>query len=360
MIPPRPHIAAMAPYALARMEAPQGKPLISLAQNESVRPPAPAVMHAVSEAMAGAANYPDPDWTRLRGALAEIHNIDPAQILCGAGSLDLIACLTRVYAGPDRSVLAPAHAYPFFRTAAQMSQARFDTAAEDHHTVSVDNLLDAVRPDTGLVFVANPGNPTGTRLPASEIRRLRDGLLGDILLVVDEAYGEFADGLDPPVFDLVDRGDTIVLRTFSKAYGLAGARVGWGLFPAEIALQVRKVMNPNNLPSTAQAAAEAALHDQAYMRETCALIDATKDRAVRRLRAAGINTRNSFANFLLLDFGDTDTAQAADQVLRAQGIFLRAQSGAGLPQCLRMTIGPSDHVDTAVTALEHWAQEVVT
>lgn len=360
MIPPRAHISAMAPYALARMGAPAGKPIISLAQNESFRPPAPAVMHAVSEAMAGAANYPDPDWTRLREVLAEIHDIDPTQILCGAGSLDLIGCLTRTYAGPDRAVLAPAHAYPFSRTAAQMSEARFDTAAEDHHTASVDNLLGAVQPDTGLVFIANPGNPTGTRIPTSEIRRLRDGLRGDILLVVDEAYGEFADPLGERVFDLVDRGDTIVLRTFSKAYGLAGARVGWGLFPAEIAGQVRKVMNPNNLPSTAQAAAEAALQDQTYMRETCALIDATKDRAAQRLREAGIKTQDSFANFLLLDFGSTDAAQAADAALRAQGIFLRTQSGAGLPHCLRMTIGPADHVDMAVTTLEYWMQEVMT
>jgi histidinol-phosphate aminotransferase len=105
------------------------------------------------------------------------------------------------YAGPDRAVLAPAHAYPFFRSAAQMAEARFDTAPEDGFTVSVDALLDAVRPDTGIVFLANPGNPTGTRIPASEIRRLRDALRADILLVIDEAYGEFADPLDERLFD---------------------------------------------------------------------------------------------------------------------------------------------------------------
>jgi histidinol-phosphate aminotransferase len=134
------------------------------------------------------------------------------------------------YAGPDRAVLAPAHAYPFFRSAAQMAEARFDTAPEDgFHRLSVDALLDAVRPDTGIVFLANPGNPTGTRIPASEIRRLRDALRADILLVIDEAYGEFADQAGRASIRLVERGDTVVLRTFSKAYGLAGLRVGWGV-----------------------------------------------------------------------------------------------------------------------------------
>jgi hypothetical protein len=175
MIPPRPHIAAMAPYALARMEPPPGRPLISLAQNESLRPPSPAVLDALKAAHP-AETYPDPDWTRLRKAIAGVHDLDPALILCGAGSLDLIACLARAYAGPDRAVLAPAHAYPFFHAAAQMAGARFDTAPEEDFTVSVDALLDAVRPDTGLLFLANPGNPTGTRIPASEIRRLRDAL----------------------------------------------------------------------------------------------------------------------------------------------------------------------------------------
>jgi histidinol-phosphate aminotransferase len=175
MIPPRPHIAAMAPYALARMEPPPGKPLISLAQNESLRPPSPAVLDALKAAHP-AETYPDPDWTACARRSPGCMTSTPPCILCGAGSLDLIACLARAYAGPDRAVLAPAHAYPFFRAAAQMAEARFDTAPEEDFTVSVDALLDAVRPDTGLLFLANPGNPTGTRIPASEIRRLRDAL----------------------------------------------------------------------------------------------------------------------------------------------------------------------------------------
>jgi histidinol-phosphate aminotransferase len=355
MIPALDHIAAMAPYALARMVPPLGKPLISLAQNESLRTPSPAVddaLHALDLAA-----YPDPDWIHLREGLADLHGLDPQTILCGAGSLDLIGCLARAYAGPGRAVLMPAHAYPFFGTAAQMANARLDTAPEDRLTVSVDALLDATRPDTAIVFVANPGNPTGTRIPASEIRRLRDGLRPDILLILDEAYGEFADPLGERLFDLAERGDTVVLRTFSKAYGLAGARVGWGTCPRPVIAELRKVMNPNNIPAASQAAALAALTDQPYMRATCALIEATRARAAHRLRAAGIATADSFANFLLLDLATPEAARSADAALRAEGIFLRPQSGAGLPQALRMTIGPPDHVDLAVAALETWARE---
>lgn len=355
MISARAHIAGMAPYALARMDPPDGHPLISLAQNESLRPPSPAVGDAT--AAIDHAAYPDPDWTGLRNSIADLHGLDPATVLCGAGSLDLIGCLARAYAGPDRAVLAPAHAYPFFRSAAQMAEARFDTAPEDNTTVSVDALLASIRPDTGLVFLANPGNPTGTRISGSEIRILRDALPDNVLLVIDEAYGEFADAVDDRLFDLVSHGDTVVLRTFSKAYGLAGLRVGWGSFPPDIAAELRKIMNPNNVPTIAQVAAEAALLDQPYMRDTCALISVIRAKAARRLSAVGIETQESFANFLLLEFKTSDAAQSANMALQSQGIFLRAQSGAGLPHCLRMTIGPAEHVDRAVAALEHWAAE---
>lgn len=352
MIPARSHITAMAPYALAKMQPPEGKSLVSLAQNESFRPPSPRAIKAATMVLHDAAAYPDPDWHDLRNALAARHGISRDAVLCGAGSLELIGCLARVYAGPNRAVLAPEFAYPFFRSATQMADARFDTAPEIGTTASVDTLLDAVKPDTGVVFIANPGNPTGTRISRSELIRLRNGLRDDILLVIDEAYGEFADHLNEPMFDLVTRGDTVVLRTFSKAYGLAGCRVGWGVFPPAIVGEMRKVMNPNNISTATQASARAALEDQTYMRETCAMLDATKGDARKRLRATGISVEPSFTNFLLLDFGAPALADKADALLRAKGIFLRGQAGVGLPQCLRMTIGPTDDVAAALAVLE--------
>ena len=355
MIRPTPHVAAMSPYALAELNAPAGKRLISLSQNESLRQPSPLVSDVLVSAMTNAHLYPDPEWTELRNALAALHGIPASGILCGNGSMELIACLTQTYCDEQGAVLAPAHAYPFFLTATELTRARYDAAPEEGVTASVDSLLAAVQPDTRIVFIANPGNPTGTRIPRAELDRLREGLRGDILLVIDEAYGEFADHLGEPVFDLVGRGDTVILRTFSKAYGLAGMRVGWGLFPESIAGEVRKVMNPNNISDAGQAAAAAALSDQAYMRETCAITARLRDGFLHRLREAGFDVAESFTNFALIRFDDARAAQQADAALRAEGVVARTQSGAGLSDCLRVTIGTAEELNFAASLLEHWA-----
>ena len=355
MIRPTPHVVAMSPYALAELNAPAGKRLISLSQNESLRRPSPQVGDAVVNAVANAHLYPDPEWAGLRNELAALHRIPASAILCGNGSMELIACLTQTYCDEQGAVLAPAHAYPFFLTATELTRARYDAAPEEGVTASVDSLLAAVQPDTRIVFIANPGNPTGTRIPRAELVRLREGLRGDILLVVDEAYGEFADHLGEPVFDLVGRGDTVILRTFSKAYGLAGMRVGWGLFPESIAGEVRKVMNPNNISAAGQAAAAAALSDQAYMRETCAITARLRDGFLHRLREAGFDVAESFTNFALIRFDDARAAQQADAALRAEGVVARAQSGVGLSDCLRVTIGTAEELNFAASLLEHWA-----
>ena len=176
MTHPAKHIARMAPYALSKFNIPKGKRLISLSQNESMRPPSPMIKDAVNRAIDNGALYPDPEWTDLRSVLAQVHGIDADAILCGTGSLDLISCLAHVFAGPTRSVLAPEHAYPFFRSAAEMSSARFDTAPEQNAVVDVDTLLKNVSPDTGIMFIANPANPTGTRIPKRELSLRHGGI----------------------------------------------------------------------------------------------------------------------------------------------------------------------------------------
>lgn len=357
MIRAVPHVAAMAPYPLATLNVPDGQELISLSQNESLRPPSPLAITAAAHAATQTHLYPDPDCTALRAGLAAHHGLDMDTILCGAGSLDLIGCIARAFAGPQAAVLAPAHAYPFFRSAAQMAQARFDTSPERDGTVDVDALLEAVRGDTRLVCIANPGNPTGTHIPQSEIKRLRAGLREDILLVVDEAYGEFADHLNAPSFDMLAQGNTVVLRTFSKAYGLAGFRVGWGAFPPDVLRDVRKVMNPNAISAPAQAAALAAVQDHAYMRDTCALTADVRDAAITQLRAGGFNVPDSHTNFVLIPFNTPNDAANADAALQSHGIVLRAQSGAGLPHALRMTLAPSHQMAQACRHLNHWKQE---
>ncbi len=355
MIAPNAHIARMASYPLADARVPEGVTRHLLAQNESLRPPSPQALAAAAEAVSRAALYPDSQMVALRDALGEAHGIAPADILVAAGSLELIAALARAYAGPGRAVLVPRHAYPYFRTAAALVEARIDTGEETGHTVSVDALFEAVRPDTRLVFVANPGNPTGTRVAVSELARLRNRLPADCLLVIDEAYGEFSDHLADPAFALAARGDTVVLRTFSKAYGLAGLRIGWGLFPSDIARETRKALTPGSVSAVAQAAALGALADGAYMRETVRLTADGRAAAAAALEAIGLPVVPSITNFLLIDFGTADAALGIDRALRAGGVVARLQAGADLPGAIRLTIGPPPAMGTALSLLRQWA-----
>lgn len=346
----------MSPYALAALDTPDGGSLISLAQNECLRPPSPDAIAAAAEALSSGHLYPDPDWHGLRSALSDLHAIPASRILCGNGSMELIAGLAQAFAFEGGAVLAPDHAYPFFRTAAHLARARFDTAPERDGRVSVDALLAAANQDTRLVFIANPGNPTGSRISRADLIRLRDGLSESILLVIDEAYGEFADHLAEPMFDLVQRGDTVILRTLSKAYGLAGARIGWGLFPPDVLAEVRKVLTPNSVSSAAQAAATSAILDQTYMRETCAQTAQNRDAFSIRIRDAGLDVAESFTNFVLIRFDTEQLAKSAHAALNAEGIVARAQGGAGLPEYLRVTVGAPEPLHLAATCLFRWAE----
>lgn len=354
---PNARIAALAPYALADLSAPHGKRPISLAQNESALPPSPSALEAARAAATDARLYPDPDWRGLRAAISEVHGVDPVQILCGAGSMELIAALAAVYLGPGLRGLTSAYGYLFFRTATRIAGGEIDLAPETDLTVDVDAVLAAVSAGTRVVFIANPGNPTGTRIARAELARLRDGLPGDVLLVIDEAYGEFADAPGDSPFDLVARGNTVILRTFSKVYGLAGMRVGWGAFPLPVAGELRKVLNPNNISGVAQAAATAAMRDQVHMGKVRAEIAARRDGFAAACRSLGLFVPESHANFALLRFASAESAGDADRALRAGGVLMRRMDGYGLADCLRATIGTASDMQRALDCLAAWNEK---
>ncbi|MSP83824.1 MAG: aminotransferase class I/II-fold pyridoxal phosphate-dependent enzyme [Alphaproteobacteria bacterium] len=354
MIWPCSHVAAMAAYALADLTVDSGVPLISLSQNESAFPPSPAAIGAAQAAMADAHLYPDPDWTELVAAIARVYRVPAGSILCGAGSMELIGALVRAFAGPGDQVLASAFSYAFFRTATLAAGADYVAANESDLTVSVDALLGAVTPRTRIVCVANPGNPTGTRIGRRDVVRLREGLPRNVILLLDEAYGEFADAPGEATFDLVGRGDTVVLRTFSKAYCLAGMRVGWGLFPPAIGGEVRKLLEPNNISAASQAAAVAAANDRAHMHAVVAETVARRARFTQSLHALGLDVSESHTNFVLIRFADASAVARADRVLRSEGIVMRGMAGYGLANALRATISTDDHTTLAANVLARW------
>lgn len=202
--------------------------------------------------------------------------------------------------------------------------------------------------------MCNPGNPTGTLIPNSEIIRLREGLPADVLLVVDQAYAEFSDEANDPteIFALTDRGDTVVMRTFSKAYGLAGARAGWGYFPPEIASELRKLLNPNNISIASQAAAAAAMRDQAHMQDVVVRTAHIRNRFAEDCRALGLTIPESHTNFVLMRFASVEDAQRADAALRAENLLMRGMGGYGLSDCLRATICEASVMDRCLKVLK--------
>lgn len=345
---PQPHVAAMAAYALTEPIAPDWT---SLAQNESAFAPSPTALKAATASLARAALYPDPDWTELREAIADIHAVPSHQIICGAGSMELIASLMRAFVGPGDDVVGSQYGYLFVDTACQQLGAQYLRAAEINMTVSLEAIRDIVTPKTRIVFLCNPGNPTGTRLANENILSLRNDLPPEVILVVDQAYAEFDDQDARPIFDLVQSSNTLVLRTFSKAYGLAGARVGWGLFPSKIAEHVRKILNPNNVSCASQAMACAAIRDQNHMKDVVKRTADLRDRLRIELNRAGFECPESHTNFVLIPFADVHAAQRADQRLREVRLLLRGMAGYDLPHCLRATIGSPEAMKNLVDVL---------
>jgi len=338
MISPIPQVMGMAPYALADLQP----DLLSLSQNESAYTCSPKAFEAGQKALTTTHLYSDPDWLELRQAIAEVHDLNSANILCGAGSMELIAAIIHSYTGQGDEVLGTAHGYLFVATACQQTGCTYKQVAEPNYHVSVDHLIEAASASTNIVFVCNPGNPTGTRINNSELIRLRESLADNILLVIDQAYAEFDDQDHKAIFDLIDNGNTIITRTLSKAYALAGQRVGWGAFPLSVAEQVRKMLNPNNVSIVAQAMGTAAMLDQEYMRYIVRQTSAVRNEFVQNLKNAGMDTPTSHTNFVLLPLANDAAAADMDRRLREAGFLVRGMGGYGLAHCLRFTIEKSD------------------
>jgi len=348
----------MAAYALPDISAAEGQAATVLAQNEHAFPPSPQVQQAVVEAMASAQLYPDDNCNALRVAIADVHGLDAGRIVCGVGSMELMSTLVQAYLAPGARLLMTEYGYLFMRTLCQLVGASLDVAEEIEHRVDVDRVLRQLRPDTRLVFIVNPGNPSGTVIHNDEIRRLRAALPEDVMLLVDEAYAEFVDpDFHSPLFDLAETGNTVITRTFSKIYGLAGLRVGWGYFPAEVGMQLRKVQNPGSVSSLSQAAACAAMEDQASAAEARRYVAAQRDFMSAALAALGLEVVPSQTNFILVDFTTPQRAESAFNYLRQHGLVVRPMGGYGLPGCLRITVGTEAQMQATAATLAAWREQ---
>jgi histidinol-phosphate aminotransferase len=352
---PRPGILDIHPYVGGVSKLAGIDRVIKLSSNEGALGPSPRAVEAYRAVASEMHRYPDGHAVALRQALALRHGIDAERIVCGAGSDEVLQLLVRAYAGAGDEVLYSRHGFLVYPIAALSCGATPVVAEEDNLTASVDNLLAAVTPRTRIVFLANPNNPTGTYLPAAEVKRLHDGLPADVLLVIDAAYAEFVGRNDYSAgIELVEAGANVVMtRTFSKLFAMGGMRLGWGYAPAAIADVLNRIRGPFNVSSAALAAGQAALEDVSF----AALVRAHNDYwlpwLTGELTRLGLEVVPSVANFVLVRFpADAGRdAVAADAFLRSKGVIVRAMQSYGLPDYLRITIGRDDELHAVVDAL---------
>jgi histidinol-phosphate aminotransferase len=313
--------------------------VVKLSSNENPFGPPDAAVDAYRRAAHGLHRYPSTDHRELREAIGEVHGLDPARVICGAGSDEIISFLCQAYAGPGDEVIHTEHGFAMYRISALAAGATPVEVAETDRVVDVDAILEAITERTRLVFIANPANPTGTMIGGNELKRLAEAVPEHALLVLDGAYAEFVDGFDGGAA-LVEKHDNVVMtRTFSKIYGLGGLRVGWGYGPAHVIEVLNRIRGPFNLGAPQLAAAEAAVLETAYV-EKCRAENARLRKWLRNaLIEHGVEVDISCANFVLARFADAETANACDDHLRAQGLLVRRVAGYKLPNALRITVG---------------------
>ena len=330
-----------------------GGSAIKLSANESPLGPSRKAIEAYASVAASLERYPDGGALALRQALAAAHGLDAARIVCGSGSDELLYLIATAYLGQGTEALFTEHSFAIFKLATLGRGATPVIAPEQDLTTDIDALLARVSAHTRVVFLANPNNPTGTYIPFSEVRRLHRGLPEETVLVLDAAYAEYVRRGDYEAgLELVSSTrNTIMTRTFSKVYGLAGLRLGWAYCPEHIADVLNRIRPAFNVSSAAQAAGIAALGDRAHIDAAVAFNDRWLPWMTQRLSALGLMVVPSAGNFVLVGFRDAKGAAAADLFLRARHIYLRPMGAYGLGHTLRLTIGTETENKAVVAAL---------
>lgn len=352
---PRPGILDIAAYVPGKEHAPGVARVFKLSSNETPLGPSPKALEAFRNAADHLEIYPDGQATELREAIATIHGLNPANILCGNGSDELLGLLCHVYLGPGDEGIITEHGFLVYKIQIMGAGATPVVVKEKDATVDVDAILAAVTEKTRLVFIANPANPTGTYVPVSEIRRLQASLPKNVVLVLDAAYAEYVRRNDYETgLELVSGNRNVVMtRTFSKAYGLAALRIGWMYAPAAIIDALNRVRGPFNMNAPAIAAGAAAVRDQAFIETAVEHNNMWLDKLTHAFESLGLRVTPSVTNFLLIHFPEVDgkRAEDADAFLTSRGYILRAVKGYGFPNALRMSVGTEEANRGVIEAL---------
>lgn len=333
--------------------------IIKLASNENPLGPSPKAIEAIRTTAQAVHRYPDGNAYVLRSALAKHHEIAPERIVLGNGSNDLLDMVARTFLGPARQALFAQYAFAIYPIATRSAggEGIMVPANPPGHRQPYGHDLRAmvvrVTQKTRVVFLANPNNPTGNWLSEGELETFLEKVSDDVIVVVDEAYVEYAEGLAGyrEASGWLERFPNLVItRTFSKAYGLAGLRVGYALCSADIAELLNRVRHPFNVNSIAQAAAAAALTDPGHVARAVELNKRERERLSADLRGLGVRVLPSAGNFLCVEIGGQ--AAAVNEALLREGIIVRPLVSYALPRFLRVSLGTGEENDRFMASLQ--------
>ncbi len=353
---PRPDIAALSAYVPGRSADEVRRrygvdEVVKLASNENPVGPSPRAVAAATAALAAGNRYPDGSSAALRARLAAVYRLATANVIVGNGSDEIILLLALAYLRPGETAVMAAPPYAIHRSAVAIAGGVVAGVALTDHVHDLDAMADSVREGTKLVFVTNPHNPTGTHLDRDALRRFAARIPAHTLLVVDEAYHDYVDdAVRHTARDLLDDYPNVVtLRTFSKAHGLAGLRAGYALAHEDVMDILDRIRPPFDLNIAAQAAALAALDDEAHVRHVARENRAGRARLMAIARRQGLATVPSETNFVLMHVADS---AALAEALMARGVIVRPGENLGMPGWIRVSVGTNDDLDRFEAAID--------
>lgn len=362
-ISPREEISNLKPYEAGRpideVKRELGlEEVAKLASNENPWGPSPKAIEALKKGLAGVNRYPDGGCFHLRRLLSKRLDISEEGIIFGNGSDEIIEIIAKTYLGKEDEVVISEWAFVRFEMAANLMGAKILNVKMKNFTHDLEAMVNAITPKTKLIFIANPNNPTGTMNTKEEFDLFMDRVPPNVMVVVDEAYYEYIDSKDyPETLPKVKEGrDIIILRTFSKIYGLAGIRIGYGISRPQIIQEMERVRAPFNVNSLAQIAAASALEDEEWVARCRRLNGDGKRYLYRELDRLGINYIPSSTNFILIDTGEDD--RSVFERLLKEGVITRPMGGYGLKGFIRVSVGRPNENELFIRAFEKIRREI--
>ena len=352
------YIRAISPYQpgkpISELAREMGIPeagIVKLASNENPLGMGPRAREAALAALSGIERYPDGNGFALKGALSRRLGVAPEQVVLGNGSNDVLELAARAFLAPGRSAVFSQYAFAVYPLAINAVGARGIQVAAKDYGHDLDAMAAAIAPDTRIVFVANPNNPTGTFMHGPELEAFMQRVPQDVLVVLDEAYTEYlnAEQRYDSIAWLPRFPNLLVSRTFSKAYGLAGLRVGYGIAHPEVADLMNRVRQPFNVSSVALAAAEAALDDEEFLAQSARMNERGMAQITEVLAELGLEWIPSAGNFVTFRVGE---AAAVNASLLRQGVIVRPIASYGMPEWLRVSIGLPEENARFIAALK--------